>query len=310
MFCPTQGASAEFANTPLNLACPRRRSLAKAARGSVESHALSIPQTLAIIAGNGTYPQAMARAARSAGVERIAAAAFQNETDPTLAPLVDELEWLRVGQLGRLLGFLKKSGATHAVMSGQIHPRNLFDLRPDIKALVLLAKLPRRNAESIFGAIADEMRAIGVELLPATTFMDEHLAPAGLIAGPKLKPREEDDVRYGFHIAKESARLDIGQTVVVKNGTVLAVEAFEGTNAALQRGGELGRKDAIMVKVSKPDQDFRFDVPVIGPLTLEAARAARIRALGVEAGKTLLLEKEKLAALAGQHRITIYGLNL
>ena len=271
---------------------------------------MDTPQTLAIIAGNGAYPQAMARAARAAGVARIAAAAFQNETDPALAPLVDELEWLRVGQLGKLLTILQKSGATHAVMSGQIHPRNLFDLRPDIKALVVLAKLKRRNAESIFGAIADEMKAIGVELLPATTFMEDHLAPAGLIAGPPLKPRVEDDLRYGFHIAKESSRLDIGQTVVVKNGTVLAVEAFEGTNAAMKRGGELGRKDAVMVKVSKPGQDFRFDVPVIGPLTLEAARDARLRALGVEAGRTLLLEKEKLTALAEQHRISIFGVTI
>jgi hypothetical protein len=138
--------------------------------------------------------------------------------------------------------------------------------------------------------------------------MDEYLAPAGLIAGPKLKPRDEDDLHFGFHVAKESSRLDIGQTVVVKNGTVLAVEAFEGTNAAIQRGGELGRKDAKMVKVSKPNQDFRFDVPVIGPLTLEAAREARLRAIGIEAGKTLLLEKEKLTALANQYRISIFGL--
>ena len=139
--------------------------------------------------------------------------------------------------------------------------------------------------------------------------MEEHLAPAGLIAGPRLKAREEEDLHYGFHIAKESSRLDIGQTVVVKNGTVLAVEAFEGTNSAIKRGGELGRKDAMMVKVSKPNQDFRFDVPVIGPLTLDAARDAKLRAIGVEAGKTLLLEKEKLAALAQEYRISIFGLN-
>ena len=269
---------------------------------------MDTPQTLAIIAGNGVYPQAMARAARAAGVQRLAVAAFQNETDPILSTLVDEIEWLRVGQLGKLLGFLKKSGATHAVMSGQIHPKNLFDLRPDLKALVVLAKLKRRNAESIFGAIADEMQAIGVELISATSYMEEHLAPAGLIAGPKLKPRDEDDLHYGFRIAKETSRLDIGQTVVVKNGTVLAVEAFEGTNSAIARGGELGRKDALMIKVSKPNQDFRFDVPVIGPLTLEAARAAKLRAIGVEAGKTLLLEKEKMAALAAEHRISIFGL--
>ena len=268
---------------------------------------MEIPKTLAIIAGSGVYPLAMARAARAAGVPRIVAAAFQNETDPALAPLVEGIEWMRVGQLGRMLGFLKNSGATHAVMSGQIHPRNLFDLRPDIKALVVLARLRRRNAESIFGAIADEMASLGVHLLLATTYMEEHLAPAGLIAGPKLKPREEEDLRYGFHIAKESSKLDIGQTVVVKNGSILAVEAFEGTNAAIKRGGELGRKDAIMAKVSKPAQDFRFDVPVIGPLTLEAAREARLRAIGVEAGKTLLLEREKLCELANSWKISIFG---
>ena len=269
---------------------------------------MDTPKTLAIIAGNGVYPQAMARAARAAGVARLAVAAFQNETDPALEAMVDEMEWMRVGQLRKMLAFLQKSGASHAVMSGQIHPKNLFDLRPDIKALLVLARLKRRNAESIFGAIADEMKAVGIDLLPATTYMEEHLAPAGLIAGPKLKSRDEEDLHYGFHIAKESSRLDIGQTVVVKNGTVLAVEAFEGTNAAIQRGGELGRKGAIMIKVSKPNQDFRFDVPVIGPLTLDAAREARLRAIGVEAGRTLLLEKEKLTALAEQYRITIFGL--
>ena len=269
---------------------------------------MEIPASLAIIAGSGAYPLAMARAARAAGVARLAVAAFQNETDPALAALADEIEWMRVGQLGRLLGFLKKTGTRHAVMSGQIHPKNLFDLRPDLKAIVLLGKLRQRNAESIFGAIGDEMARLGVELLPATTFMEDHLAAPGLIAGPKLSRREDEDVRYGFRIAKETSRLDIGQTVVVKGGTVLAVEAFEGTNAAMQRGGALGRKDAVMVKVSKPNQDFRFDVPVIGPLTLEAARDARIRVLGVEAGRTLLLEKQRLIALADEHRVSIFGL--
>jgi DUF1009 family protein len=268
---------------------------------------LQTPSTLAIIAGNGTYPFATVRGARAAGVTRIAVAAFTGETDPELAKLVEEVEWMRVGQLGKMIAFAKASGARHAIMAGQIHPRNLFDLRPDLKALVLLAKLRARNAESIFGAIAGELAKAGVELLPATTFLDEQLARSGLIAGPRLSRREEEDVRFGFRIAKGASGLDIGQTVVVKGGTVLAVEAFEGTNAALQRGGELGRKDAVMVKVSKPDQDFRFDVPVIGPLTLDAARAARIRVLGVEAGKTLLLEPERIATLAAEHRISIFG---
>lgn len=265
--------------------------------------------SLAIIAGNGVYPLAMARAARAAGVRRIVAAAFTGETEAALAGLVDEVAWMRVGQLGRMLDFLAGSGARRAVMAGQIHPRNLFDLRPDFKALFLLARLRRRNAESIFGAIAEEMKAVGVELLPATTYMDEYLAPAGLIAGPRLKPRTEDDLRYGLHIAKESSRLDIGQTVVVKNGTVLAVEAFEGTNEAIRRGGRLGRGDAVMVKVAKPNQDLRFDVPVIGPLTIEAAREAGLRAIGVEAGSTLLLEKERLPALAEAARLSVFGLS-
>ena len=270
---------------------------------------MTTPSTLAIIAGNGAYPLAMARCARAAGVPAVVAAAFENETSRELIPLVDQIEWMRVGQLGRMLKFLKNSGATHAVMSGQIHPKNLFDLRPDLKALVLLGKLRERNAESIFSAIAEEVGKIGVTLLPATTYMEEFLAQPGLIGGPKLSRREEQDVAYGFHIAKETSRLDIGQTVVVKAGTVLAVEAFEGTNATLQRGGELGRKDAVMVKVSKPRQDFRFDVPVVGPLTLEAAHKARIRVIGVEAGCTLLLEPERLLALARQHSISLFGLS-
>lgn len=264
-------------------------------------------KSFGIIAGNGAYPFMMARAARAAGMERIAVAAFQNETDPALASLVDEIEWMRVGQLGKLIHFFKNRGIRHVVMAGQINPKNLFDLRPDIKALLVLGKLKTRNAESIFGAIGDELAKAGVTLVDATIFMEEHLAQPGWIAGPHLEKREEEDVRYGFGIAKESSRLDIGQTVVVKKGTVLAVEAFEGTNAAIKRGGELGRKDAIVVKVSKPGQDFRFDVPVIGPLTLETAREAKIRIIAVEAGRTLFLEKEKVMAMAAEFRISIVG---
>jgi len=268
---------------------------------------LEIPSTLAIVAGNGAYPFATARAARAAGVSRIFVAGFTGETDPQLAALVDELAWLRVGQLGKMVALLKASGTRHAIMAGQIHPQNLFDLRPDMKALLLLARLRTRNAESIFGAIADELATAGVELLPATTFLEEQLAKAGVIAGPPLSRREATDVGFGFRVAKETSRLDIGQTVVVKGGTVLAVEAFEGTNAAIARGGELARKDAVAVKVSKPKQDLRFDVPVIGPATIEAALASRIRVLGVEAGKTLLLEPERVRALAQEHRISIFG---
>jgi DUF1009 family protein len=269
---------------------------------------LETPETLAIIAGNGSYPFAMARGARKAGVKRIVAASFTDETSDRLAPEVDDIEWLRVGQLGKLLAYLEKSGTRHAVMAGQIAPKNLFDLRPDFKALFLLARLKRRNAETIFAAIGEEMRKIGVELIPATTFMDDHLASAGFIAGPKIKSRVKDDLQFGHGIAKEVSRLDIGQTVLVKNGTVLAVEGFEGTNECIKRGGALGRGDVVMVKVSKPDQDLRFDVPVIGPVTLETCREAGVRVIGIEAGRTIILERDRVTALATQHKLSIFGL--
>jgi DUF1009 family protein len=215
---------------------------------------------------------------------------------------------MRVGQMGRLLDAAKKSGAARALMAGQLAPGNLFDLRPDFKALLILAKLKRRNAETLFGAVADELAKAGLELLSATTFLDDHIAPSGPIAGPRLKPRAIEDLEFGFRIAKESSRLDIGQTVVVKNGTVLAVEAFEGTNEAIRRGGQLGRGGATMVKVSKPDQDMRFDVPVVGEKTLEVAVAAGIRHIGVEAGKTLLLDRPKVCELAQKLSLSIHGL--
>jgi DUF1009 family protein len=267
-----------------------------------------VPECLAIIAGNGSYPHAMARGARAAGVKRIVACAFENETSEDLAGLVDQIEWMRVGQLGRMLRFLKASGARQAVMSGQIAPKNLFDLRPDIKALLLLGKLRERNAESIFGAIADSMQEAGVELIAATSYMEEALAPSGLVAGPAPSRKTLADLEFGMRIAKETSRLDIGQTVVVKRGTVLAVEAFEGTNAAVLRGGQLGKKEASMVKVSKPRQDLRFDVPVIGPVTIQIAAEAMLTAVGVEAGKTLLLERDRLEQLAARHSISVVGL--
>ena len=268
---------------------------------------MQTPDALGLIAGNGAYPLLAARSARAAGVGRIVAAAFTGETDPALAEHVDAIEWLRVGQLGRLLSFFKSAGIRHAMMVGQIAPKNLFDVRPDVKALLLLARLKRRNAETIFGAIADELSGIGVQLLPATTFLDDALARSGLIAGKPLSRREESDVRYGFEIAKEVSRLDIGQTVLVKDGTVVAVEAFEGTNEAIKRGGLLARKGAVLVKVAKPDQDMRFDVPVIGPQTIAVASAANVRVIAVEAGRTLLLEKDAIAAAAHAANVSIVG---
>src|SRR5436309_13747661 len=266
---------------------------------------MATPDILAIIAGNGVYPRLLADAARKAGVKKIVATAFTGETDPALAQHVDLIEWMRVGQLSRLLKFFREQKIHHAIMAGQIAPKNLFDLHPDWKALLVLAKLKQRNAESIFAAIADELAKIDVDLVQATTFLKDCLAEAGLIAGPKLSRREEEDVDLGWKIAEEIARLDIGQTVIVKNGTIIAVEAFEGTNEAIRRCGALARKDAIMAKVAKPNQDMRFDVPVIGVETVRVAADAKLRVIATEAGKTLLLEKDAIIDLANRSKISI-----
>ena len=266
---------------------------------------MTSPDILGIIAGNGVYPRLLADAAQKAGVQKIIAAAFTGETDPELKQHVHLIEWMRVGQLNRLLEFFGEHKVHHVIMAGQIAPKNLFDLRPDLKALLLLGKLKHRNAESIFAAIADELARINVDLLSATTFLEDSLASAGLIAGVRLSRREEEDVDLGRKIAKEIARLDVGQTVIVKNGTVVAVEAFEGTNEAINRGGALAREGAVMVKVAKPNQDMRFDVPVIGVETLCVAAGAKLRVIAVEAGKTLLLERDTIVDLANRSKISI-----
>jgi DUF1009 family protein len=168
-------------------------------------------------------------------------------------------------------------------------------------------KLIEVNDEEIQGEYTYGLEKIGVPLLLATTFLEQHLAPEGHIAGPAAKDRLLDDISYGLGIAKEVSRLDIGQTVVVRNGTVLAVEGFDGTDATIRRGGELGKGKAVVVKVSKPRQDMRFDVPVVGPRTLETAAAAGVTAIAMEAGRTLLLDSDHLREFAVTHRITLWG---
>jgi DUF1009 family protein len=175
---------------------------------------------------------------------------------------------------------------------------------------MLLGKLKQRNAESIFAAIADELAKVGVDLLPAASFLEDSLASIGLITGPKLSRREEEDVALGWKIAKEITRLDIGQTIIVKNGTILAVEAFEGTNDTIRRGGALARKDAVMIKVPKPNQDVRFDVPVIGVETIRVAAEVKLRVIAVEAGRTLFLERDAIIELANRANISIVARQL
>lgn len=265
-------------------------------------------RTIGIIAGSGLYPETFARAARAQGV-RVVAAAFKGETKEEFAQEVDEMKWFRVGQLGGVIKHFKQQEVAECVMVGQIAPRNLFDLWPDLRTLKVLGSVKERNAESLFGGIAAELEKDGIALLPATTFLEDSLAQEGLVFGRELGERDREDVDFGFRIAKETSRLDIGQTVVVRRGTVLAVEAFEGTDACIQRGGMLGKgKDVTLVKVSKPEQDMRFDVPVIGPKTISSCVEAGVRTIAVEAGRTLFLGKEEVGKRCREGGITVVGI--
>ena len=268
---------------------------------------MSDNESIGMIAGNGIYPAVFARGARSAGIKRLVSAAFEGETDPVIEEISDTVSWMRVGQLGKLIKFFESEKITRAVMVGQIEPKNLFDLRPDMRTLILLGKLKERNAESIFCGIGEELSKNGIELIPATSYLDDLLPGPGHVCGPKPGKRLPDEAAFGYKIAKEMSRLNIGQTVVVSKGTVLAVEAFEGTNVAIKRGGELGRGGAVVVKVSKPGQDLRFDVPCIGPDTIEVAASANVSAIVVEAGKTLLLGKDQIEEQARDKGVTVFA---
>ena len=267
----------------------------------------SPPDSLGIIAGNRSLPLLLAREARRQGVKRLVAVACEGETDPALAPLVDEIIWLRVGQLSKMIAAFTDRGIRQCVMVGQIAPKNLFDVRPDLRAMALLLRLREKNAHTIFGAIADELKRDGVELIEATPWLKPLMPQAGFRLGPKPSAAQQADLEFGFRMAKEISRLEIGQTVLVKDGTVLAVEAFEGTDKCLARGGELAGASggAVAVKVAKEHHDFRFDIPCLGPQTLETCAAARIAVLAFEAGKSLLLEQETCERLAASHKIAL-----
>ena len=264
-------------------------------------------ETLGVIAGNRSLPLLFAKQARQMGVHRLVAVAFDNETDPALASLVDEIVWLKVGQLSKMISAFSDRGVRRCVMVGQIAPKNLYDLRPDLRAMGLLLRLKEKNAHTIFGAIADELKKDGVELIEATPWLKPLMPADGFHLGPKLSAEKRADVEFGFRIAKEISRLEIGQLVVVKDGTVLAVEGFEGTDKCLARGGELAGKDggAVAVKVARMNHDMRFDIPCIGMRTLETCAAGKISVLALEAGKTLLLEQEACEQLANKNRICL-----
>ena len=264
-------------------------------------------ESLGIIAGNRSLPLIFARQSKSMGIKRLVAVAFEGETDPALEKLVTEIVWVKVGQLSKLIDAFTTRQIHRCVMVGQIAPKNLYDVRPDLRAMALLLRLKEKNAESIFGAIAEELHKDGVDVIEATPWLKPLMPAKGFHLGPKLSKTQESDVEFGFRIAKEISRLEIGQTIVVKNGTVLAVEAFEGTDKCIARGGELSGKEggAVAVKVAKKNHDLRFDIPCLGPQTLETCAASRISVLAFEAGNSLLLDQDTCTQLAQRHNLSV-----
>lgn len=263
---------------------------------------------LALIAGRGRYPELTAAAVRRAG-GALRLIALEDETAPELVAAfpADERVQINVGQLGHLLRALKNFSAGYALMAGQVKPKRLFHgLTPDLKAAQILLRLKRRNAETIFGAIAEEIEHAGVRLLDARAFLDDQLAQSGPMTGRHL-PIDPEYLAHGVQIAREIARLDIGQGCVVRKGTVLAVEAFEGTDEMLRRAGAFRTDETLFVKAVKPAQDFRFDVPVFGLRTLESMRAAGITAAALEAGKVIVLEKTEVLAQAEAWGLSLHG---
>jgi len=265
---------------------------------------------LGIIAGSKGLPFTLAREARRQGVRPLVAVAFDGETDPALADEVDEIVWMKVGQLKKLIQAFAVRGVKRCVMAGQIAPKNLFNIRPDLKGIKLLMRLPQKNAHTIFGAIGEELAEAGVMLVEGTPWLQQVMPDHSFLWGPKLTSELREDLQYGFQIAKEVSRLEIGQTVVVKEGTALAVEGFEGTDACIRRGGELAgkKKGAIAVKVSKPNHDMRFDIPCIGAATVRNAAEAGIAAIGFESKKTLILDWEETHDLCRRLKVTLIGL--
>jgi len=253
-----------------------------------------IPESLTIIAGKGAYPRLLAASARAQGVGRIQVLAFRGETRADIQRLADRVRWVTVGRLAEFKAALRELGDADAVMAGQITPTALFRARPDRPMLELVAGLARRNAHTLFGAIGEVISAEGMTLRPASLFMESAMPDPGPLSRRIPDEREEADIALGLEVAKMTSGIEVGQTVVVKEGTILAVEAFEGTDHTIRRAGKLGGPGGVVVKVAKRGHDMRFDIPVIGMRTLRVLRKARISAVALEARRTILLEKERV----------------
>lgn len=253
-------------------------------------------EALGILAGSGRLPFVAAAEARRQGL-RVVAVAVREEADPSLAEGVDAIHWVHVGQLGAVIRALREERVTDVLLLGKVEITRLFSrARPDLLGAKVLLRARDLRGDSLLEAIADALAAEGIGVLETPRFLGPLLVPAGSLTRRRPTARERGDMDLGRRVARQVAALRIGQTVVVKHGTVLAVESVEGTDAAIRRGGELGRGGVVVVKASRPDQDLRFDLPTIGPETLSALRDASATALALDAGRTLLLDRDRFVA--------------
>jgi UDP-2,3-diacylglucosamine hydrolase len=263
---------------------------------------------LGLIAGNGRFPFLVAAAARRRG-RRVVAVAIKEEAAAELAAEVDEIHWVGLGQLGRCIDALKAAGAREAVMAGQVKHRQIFaDIRPDLKMMALLARLAFKNTDSLIGAVAEALARDGITLLPSIGLLEDQVATPGAMTRRKPSRDEMHDVEYGLTVARTLAAHDLGQTAVVKDRAAVALEAMEGTDEVIRRAGRIAGAGCSVVKVAKPRQDLRFDVPVVGPGTLGAMEEAGARLLAVEARRTLLLDRPAFLAEADRLKIAVWGL--
>ena len=264
-------------------------------------HMNNVPESLIIISGRDAYPRMLAKAARAAGVQRIVVVGFKGEVNREMVALADESHWLPLGSIRLFLDTLNATGIKHAVMVGQIGMHNIFHLRLDKLAKELYRALETRNAHTIYGGVADEIEKLGIEVLPGNSFMEVYTPVAGLLSTRVPTDREQADIELGLKLVKGTSDFEIGQTVAIKEGIIIAVEAWEGTNQTIKRAGRVGKAGCVVVKVPKVGHDMRFDIPVVGAKTFKVMKRAKVSCLAVEAGKTILLEQEKLIRLADQY---------
>jgi DUF1009 family protein len=266
-------------------------------------------EPLGLIAGYGRFPFLAAAGARRAG-RRVIAVAIREETSPGLEAEVDELHWIGLGQLGRGIEILQKAGAREAVMAGQVKHRQIFSgVVPDLKMLGVLARLAFQNTDSLIGAVADALAREGIALLPSVAFLGDQLATVGPMTRRQPDREERRDVEYGERVARVLAGMDLGQTAVVKHRAAVALEAMEGTDETIRRAGRIAGPGTTVVKVAKPRQDMRFDVPVVGEGTLLAMREAGSRVLALDAGRTLLIDRPAFLAQAEADGVAVLGLD-